>query len=365
MNLKDKLSYFSRIINKSGPPIQLTYFLTSRCNLRCEHCFYWKELDSDHSHELSLDEIKSIAKSLPRLLVLSITGGEPFVRKDISNVIKTFVDETRVHIITVSTNGFYIKRMREYIPQMLSENPNTNILFYVSIDGPEKIHDKMRGEGSYKKAMDTIKIMQPFRKKFKNMGISASMTCTQSNQDFLADEFKSINNSGLVDNVNIGFVRGDVKKPEIKEVALEKYRELTQLKLQAQREKKLKYPDNIIFNSFIDYKNDYTYKAVEHVYEHDSYILPCQSGNLMGILYDDGKVSPCEILTNSDFGNIRDYNYDFIKLWNDLPANQVRKKIKNGCYCTFECAMSSSILFNPNYIAKIAVKSVGQKLRLI
>ena len=49
----------------------------------------------------------------------------------------------------------------------------------------------MRGEGSYKKAMDTIKIMQPFRKKFKNMGISASMTCTQTNQDFIADEFKN------------------------------------------------------------------------------------------------------------------------------------------------------------------------------
>ena len=115
MNFKDKFSYASRIIKKSGPPIQLTFFLTSRCNLRCEHCFYWKELDSDHSHELSLDEIKNIAKSLPRLLVLSITGGEPFVRKDISDVVKTFTQETRVHIVTISTNGFYIKREKCYI----------------------------------------------------------------------------------------------------------------------------------------------------------------------------------------------------------------------------------------------------------
>ncbi len=365
MNFKDKFSYASRIIKKSGPPIQLTFFLTSRCNLRCEHCFYWKELDSDHSHELSLDEIKNIAKSLPRLLVLSITGGEPFVRKDISDVVKTFTQETRVHIVTISTNGFYIKRMQEYIPKMLTENPNTNILFYVSIDGPEKIHDKIRGAGSYKKAMETIKVLQPFRKKFKNMGISVSMTCTQTNQDFISDEFKFINNSGLTDNVNIGFVRGDVKKPEIKEVALEKYKELTKLKLQAEKEKKLKYPDNIMFNSFVNLKNEYTYKAVEHVYEHDSFILPCQSGNLMGILYDDGVVRPCEILENSDFGNIRNYNYDFIKLWNDLPANKIRKKIKNGCYCTFECSMSSSILFNPKYLSKIAVKAAAQKLKLV
>ena len=70
------------------------------------------------------------------------------------------------------------------------------------------------------------------------MGISVSMTCTQVNQDYIADEFKFINNSGLTDNVNIGFVRGDVKKPEIKEVALEKYKELTSLKLRAEKEKK-------------------------------------------------------------------------------------------------------------------------------
>ena len=206
--------------------------------------------------------------------------------------------------------------MKEYIPKMIEENPNTNIIFYISIDGPERIHDKIRGEGTYNKAMETIKILQPFRKKYKNMGISVSMTCTQVNQDYIADEFKFINNSGLTDNVNIGFVRGDVKKPEIKEVALEKYKELTSLKLRAEKERKLKYPDGIMFNSFVDLKNEYTYKAVEHVYEHDSYLLPCQSGNLMGILYDNGDVKPCEILDDSDFGNIRKFDYDFIKLWN-------------------------------------------------
>ena len=114
----------------------------------------------------------------------------------------------------------------------------------------------------------------------------------------------------------------------------------------------------------MDLKNEYTYKAVEHVYEHDSYLLPCQSGNLMGILYDNGDVKPCEILDDSDFGNIRKFDYDFIKLWNSLPANQVRKQIKNGCYCTFECSMSSSILFNPNYLSKIAVKAAARKLKL-
>ena len=51
MKLSDGLHYASRILDKSGPPIQLTYFITSRCNLRCSHCFYWEALDADHSHD--------------------------------------------------------------------------------------------------------------------------------------------------------------------------------------------------------------------------------------------------------------------------------------------------------------------------
>ena len=336
----------------------MTFFITSRCNLRCEHCFYWKELDADHSSELKIDEIVKIAKSIPRLLVLSLTGGEPFVRKDLAEVVNVFVKETRVHIITIHTNGYYIERMEQLVPKMLSDNPDTNIIFYISIDGPEKIHDKIRGEGSYRKAMETLQMLQPFRKEYENMGISVSMTCSNSNQDSISEEFERINESGLTDNVNIGFVRGDPKLASAKEVELENYKKVTELKVKAAEERKLGYPKNMMFSDLVELKNKHTNKIVEHIIEHDRYVLPCQAGNLMGILYDDGAVKPCEILEDSDFGNIRDFDYDMMKLWNTARAKSVKKEIKNGCYCTFECALSSSILFNPKYLAGIGTESI-------
>jgi|TARA_B100000315_G_C14222494_1_gene427134 MoaA/NifB/PqqE/SkfB family radical SAM enzyme len=79
----------------------------------------------------------------------------------------------------------------------------------------------------------------------------------------------------------------------------------------------------------------------------------------MGILYDNGDVYSCEILENAFIGNIREYDYDFCKLWSTNKAESLRKEIKNGCYCTFECAMASSILFNPRYLAKIGLKALG------
>jgi len=361
MSLIDKLSFASRVFVKKGPLIQLTLFITSRCNLRCSHCFYWKELDSDHSHELKIDEIQKIAKSLPRLLVLSLTGGETFVRQDIGEIYKAFVKHTRVPIVTISTNGFYLRRMSEAIPQMLEENPKTNLLIYLSIDGPQEINDHIRGKDSYQKAMDCLNMLQPLRKKYKNLGVSISMTCNKFNEDHLKDTFLYLKDSGLVDNVNIGFVRGDPKDPAAKQnVSIEKYRELTALKVGAIKNDDLKY-FNFLLNKIVSGKDYHTYKIVEDILVNDRWVLPCQAGSLFGVLYDDGSVHPCEILDNSKLGNVRDFNYDLPKLWAAEKATAMRDKIKDGCYCTFECALSSSILFNAKYLTKIALGTLFHK----
>ena len=53
----------------------MTFFVTSRCNFRCHHCFYWREIQEDKD-ELTLKEIGKFTKSLPRLLHVLLTGGD-------------------------------------------------------------------------------------------------------------------------------------------------------------------------------------------------------------------------------------------------------------------------------------------------
>ena len=115
----DLLSYGWRVARKHGPPIHLIHFVTARCNLRCAHCFYWQALDADHRHELTLEEIDQTARSLPRLLLLSLTGGEPFVRKDLGEICASYIRHCRPHILTISTNGAYPERMESIIPPLL------------------------------------------------------------------------------------------------------------------------------------------------------------------------------------------------------------------------------------------------------
>ena len=123
---------------------------------------------------------------------------------------------------------------------------------------------------------------------------------------------------------------------------------------------RLRYP-NLFMRKFISLKDCYVYKIVEEILENDSYILPCMAGSLMGILYANGDMQPCEILGGAPMGNIRDFNYNLPQLWASPKAKALRYKIKDGCHCTFECAMSSSILFNPKYLARLAIKALGLK----
>ena len=65
------LKYF--VVTEPKTPLQLIHFITSKCNAKCGHCFYWKNLNT--KGELSLEEIEKITKHLPDLVILNISGG--------------------------------------------------------------------------------------------------------------------------------------------------------------------------------------------------------------------------------------------------------------------------------------------------
>ena len=72
-------------------PEYIVYFVTSRCNLSCAFCLNKKNQDNaDSRKELSLDELDKFLTNTGKIRVLSITGGEPFLREDIADIVKLF-----------------------------------------------------------------------------------------------------------------------------------------------------------------------------------------------------------------------------------------------------------------------------------
>ena len=90
--------------NKIPNPGFVTFFNTDRCNLKCVFCDVWK-VQSPKKSELTTEQTKTIFRKLPKFDVFRISGGEPFLRSDISDIVN-FVDENnKPFMVHLTTNG--------------------------------------------------------------------------------------------------------------------------------------------------------------------------------------------------------------------------------------------------------------------
>ncbi|MFH1722431.1 MAG: radical SAM protein [Candidatus Altiarchaeota archaeon] len=155
--LRDKLysTYFFSSIEELGkvpPPAYVLWDATRRCNLNCLHCGATKE---SYEKELTTQEIKSVIDDLSDMGVtfFSVTGGEPFVRDDLLEVL-SYASSKGLKTI-IASNGFLIdeEKSREIKGANISS-------VMVSLDGIEQTHNRIRDHSnSYAKALDAIRFM--------------------------------------------------------------------------------------------------------------------------------------------------------------------------------------------------------------
>src|SRR5579864_7579813 len=87
---------------RTTPPF-LIVFINSICNLTCEHCFYWRNLN--RRDDLTYDEFKKLSEELGAIENLNLSGGEPFIRPEFGAICQLFLENNRVKRIYVPTNG--------------------------------------------------------------------------------------------------------------------------------------------------------------------------------------------------------------------------------------------------------------------
>jgi MoaA/NifB/PqqE/SkfB family radical SAM enzyme len=112
--------------------------VTNRCNLRCNHCYWWRQ---QKRPDLDDERMVELMKRLRRkgFKVIYLLGGEPLLRPNICAEAGRIFD-----FVMIFTNG------------TLGYPPVNNALYSVSIDGPERIHDSLRGKGIFKKVTDIL-----------------------------------------------------------------------------------------------------------------------------------------------------------------------------------------------------------------
>ncbi len=344
------LQIASRLFVKKGLPVNLIFFVTSKCNLLCKHCFYWEELNLP-KNELSLDEIQRIAKSLPNLLSLSLTGGEPYLRPDLPRIAAAFEKYSGVRNIQIPSNGLLVDKTIERAAALLKRVQKARVCTGVSLDGPREIHDDIRqNRRSFEQAVLCLQEFKKLKKQHPNLSVGVAITVTSANQPRLDEFYRYVEKDLQPDAITITLTRGDPIDPALKRVDLPKYQEFAERVIRYRRAHRLSdaWTDRLVIA-----KEEETYRLIEQAAGATSRIAPCYGGELIGILSETGEVYVCETLEKS-MGNVRDFDCDFAALWKAQKAREARRYQKElGCQCTYECAMSVNTLFNPRKAARI------------
>jgi MoaA/NifB/PqqE/SkfB family radical SAM enzyme len=309
--------------------------------MKCEHCFYWRNLN--RRDDLTLEELVALSHSLGRIENLNLSGGEPFLRPEFSEICRQFIRHNGVEQIYVPTNGYFTDRMVKQITQTLQEQTLQLFAVELSLDGMPEFHNAFRGSaGSFERAMQTYDALAELQAHEPRLRIHAISTATDVNMD----EIKRLTTylferCPRMDHHNLALIRGDRKNPSLQGPNLHEYHQLYEYirRLWAPRE-------HGRYGSMVEPMLQW---AKLKTVAKRSQVIPCRAGVLSAVVYANGDVSVCEL--HEPLGNLR--HQSFWEIWSAEKARQLRESIgRKDCYCTTEVFLWPSILYQPVQLAE-------------
>lgn len=159
-------------------PRKVEIEITPRCNLRCKYCCHFAS-EGDVSKELPFSDWEAFFAECGSNGVMSVhlSGGEPFIRKDILQILQSIIDNKMR--FGCNTNGNYIT---EEIADYIANSKRCNVM-QVSLDGHcAEVHDALRGNGSFDKAVNAIRLMHS-----KGIPVSIRVTIHKNNVYYLKE----------------------------------------------------------------------------------------------------------------------------------------------------------------------------------
>ncbi len=339
-------------------PISIVHFLTNRCNARCSFCFIDFDNQETFSEELSLDEINKLTKTFGNsLLNVNLTGGEPFARKDIISIAKSYIDNTTIQSIYITTNGSLPDRILDFAKTISKYKNDIELTFQISIDDfPEKHNSVRKIKNLFESCLDSY---FKLKKLGNNINPIVSITVNEENCENINNIFDYLFYTCGIDSIKCTIVRdeGVYKTADFKRKKIfEAYVELTNKIKFYLKENKLKNYNLNSFQGKLHKKKDHiSWEMIKKMYLNPKYISPCHAGSLFGIITAKGMIYPCEILEKKLLGSLRDHDMNFMKIWKNIKTTEIKTFIKKTkCNCTYECALTYNILGNLRYQPALA-----------
>ncbi len=321
-------------------PTDVSIITTYRCQMRCKMCDIWR-YPTDTKKEITAKELEI----LPNFKFVNITGGEPFQREDLEEIVEVMFKKSPR--IVISTSGWHYDR----IIALAKKYPNIGIR--VSIEGMQFTNDMLRGrEGGYERG---IKLLTELKKMgVKDIGFG--MTVSNLNHRDLIPLYDVARKMDLEFATaafhNSYYFHKDNNLISEKEAVKADFKKLIERLLKENHPKAW-------YRAFFN-------MGLMNYIDGGKRMLPCEAGTTNFFIEPYGEVYPCNGLEDGiwkqSMGNIRDVD-NFEDLWYGEKAQQVREKVAQcpkNCWMVGTAApvMKKYIKHPTKWVIKNKIKSM-------
>jgi Fe-coproporphyrin III synthase len=355
------------------------FFVTSICNAKCRTCFYWESLNQ--RGDLTWDEIKKLSSTMPRFSDLWLSGGEPMLRKELTDIIHLFYTNNGIRWMNLPTNGLLPERTADWVAKICAKNPELQLDLNVAMDGLYEMQDSIRSvPGNFAKTLETLEAIQPCRAKFRNLRVNVNTVICAENFDSILDIAEFVKSRCRVDGHYFNIIRGAAPDPALKQFPAHRvpalYKKLQKIYAYYARGvlsgRRVNSPSvsfrevrrttspagqdrpavrrgirgrlaGAYYQGALAFHNKVQLENIESPH---AWPMPCTASETSVVIDYNGDVRACEL--RSKLGNLRDYDCDFDALWQDQPRRaEAARIVHDQCWCTHVCFIHDSLRHSP------------------
>ena len=286
--------------------LDITLVITHRCNAKCVMCSSY-ENPSCVKDEISIEDIKKI----PASKFIQITGGEPFMRNDLEDIVDILSKKSQR--LMINTNGFFTDK----IIDLCKKYPSLAVR--ISIDGKREVHNSIRRIDIYDKAIASLDAL----KKLGIADLGISFTLQENNVDELIEMYKFALNKGVDFGVgvihNSFYFSKDDNAIKNRDRLKDELIKLVHMQLKSNRKK--------------DWARAYFNDMSINYIDGKPMPVKCDSGISSFTIECNGNVLPCNMTPVAwIMGNIKE------QTWDEILDSKAAKEINDRCRnCNLNC----------------------------
>jgi MoaA/NifB/PqqE/SkfB family radical SAM enzyme len=325
-------------------PLFFALGVTSRCNSRCVMCSIWKNQTGE---EFDIDEIEKIFGNpvLKRLEIVTLSGGEPFLREDLPEIIEIICRSCRsIKCLSINSNGLESGLIESQLNQIFSlpfPQISQGLSLQISIDGYGEVHDKIRGvNNAFEKVKETLQKLKTMQSLYP---LNIQIVCVVQNLN--------ITDLPLLSKFARSFEIPIRYNPVLETPANTSYYKEELMPKGSQLQLLKKYFNDSMKDD-LDLSSIAFWKEYFRMMEGKKRKFPCALPYYGLFLGAEGNLFICGEDLALVYGNVHEESLDTI--WSSKRAQELRKHcIANNCpVCCSSCVSSFSLSLEFFYMAR-------------